>query len=172
MWQCFGEIFRQPLQFSSIGQVLRIWMPKLGRLSQFDFIKAGIAAFAFWELWVFRWDATYDGRQMNGKRICMKVIARVQLLSLTFNPSKPSTNLQIHIMGIIGLQPKLIREKRGTWCRWERPLLSCKLNIDGSARGDDITGGGVLRNTMGRVIASFSHYFGQGTITMAEFLAL
>lgn len=65
VWRCFGEIFRQPLQFYSIGQVLRIWMPKLGPLPQFDFIKAGIAAFALWELWVSRCDATYDGRQMN-----------------------------------------------------------------------------------------------------------
>lgn len=33
-------------------------------------------------------------------------------------------------------------------------------------------GGGVIRDAMGRFVAIFSLYYGQGTIMMAEFLAL
>lgn len=48
----------------------------------------------------------------------------------------------------------------------------CKLNIDGSARDNIITGGGVIWDSFGRFIAGFSIYFGNGKNTLAEFLAL
>lgn len=47
-----------------------------------------------------------------------------------------------------------------------------KLNIDGSARDNIITGGGVIRDDSDRVVAGFLTLYGIGTNTLAEFLAL
>lgn len=47
-----------------------------------------------------------------------------------------------------------------------------KLNVDGSARDGDITGGGVIRDADGNMVAGFSYFYGQGTIMRAEYLAL
>lgn len=61
----------------------------------------------------------------------------------------------------------------GTWCRWLRAIRGrLKLNIDGSTRIGDITGGSVIRDEIGNLVASFSYYYGQGTIMLAEFKAL
>lgn len=43
-----------------------------------------------------------------------------------------------------------------------------KLNVDGSARDGDITGGGVIRDADGNMVAGFSYFYGQGTIMRAE----
>lgn len=45
IWRCFGEIFRLPSIYFSIGQVLKIWFPSAGSLSQFDLCRAGVGAF-------------------------------------------------------------------------------------------------------------------------------
>lgn len=51
---------------------------------------------------------------MGARRICLKVISQVQPLSLTLSPTKPSSRIQNHIMGIIDVQKKMIKNK--TWC--------------------------------------------------------
>lgn len=116
---------------------------------------------------------TFEGTVMKARCICLKVITQVQLLSLIHLPKKPSIRMQNHIMGIIGVQPKVVRLKRGTWCRWTRRSWGRnKLNVDRSARNGEIVGGGVIRDEFGNLVASFSYYYGQGTIICAEFMAL
>lgn len=145
MWRCFGEIFRFPFHFTSMGQATATWIPKVGALSQFDICHAGTAALSLWEIWVARCAATFEGTVMKARRICLNVISQVQLVSLIHTPKKPPSRMQTHIMGIIGVQPKIIRLKRGTWCRWIRPSRGRhKLYVDGSARNRDITGGGII----------------------------
>lgn len=76
-------------------------------------------------------------------------------------------------MGIIGVQARSVRIKRGEWCQWKRPRRArYKLNVDGSARNDYITCGGVIRDEMGNAIVLFSYYYGEGTIMEAEYMAL
>lgn len=173
VWRCFGEIFRLPTTFLSIGQLIATWIPKVGNLSQFDICRAGIASFSLWEIWVARCAATFDGTVMKARRICLKVISQVQLFSIIHLPKNPSSRIQMHILGILGIQAKQRRIKRGTWCCWSRPSRGRhKLNVDGSARNGEITGGGIVRDDCGNLVASFSYYYGQGTIMKAEYLAL
>lgn len=100
----------------------KIWLPKIGTLSHYDLCRAGIAVFCFWEIWVARYEASYEGRKMGTRRICLKAIPHVQFLSLAYSPSKLSGRIQNHILGIIGVQKKLVYFKRGVWCQWKRPL--------------------------------------------------
>lgn len=83
------------------------------------------------------------------------------------------SGLQTHILGIVRIQPELVKIRRGSWWRWQCPRPSrYKLNADGSSQNGVSMGGGVLRDDMGRVLAIFSHFYGIGTNMMAEFLAL
>lgn len=120
VWRCFGEIFRLQSRFSSMGQLVATSLPKVGALSQFDLCQAGIAAFSLWEIWVARCEATFERTVMKARRIFLKVISQVQLLSIIHSPKKPSSRIQKNILGIFGVQPKAMRVKRGTWCRWIR----------------------------------------------------
>lgn len=47
-----------------------------------------------------------------------------------------------------------------------------KLNFDGLARDENIMGGSVVRDAMGRFIVAYTIFFGEGTNNRAEFQAL
>lgn len=73
----------------------------------------------------------------------------------------------------MGINLKAIQIKCGVWCKWDKPSPEWfKPNIDGSVRDGNVTGGGIIRNTEGKLVASFSIYYGEGTKNMAEFLVL
>lgn len=141
--------------------------------SQFDICRMATAACVLHELWVGRCRATYDDKPMRARQICIRIIRKVQLISLVNLPKRPSTNLQHHQLELMGVSRKHTRFKKGGWFRWEAPGTGYyKLNIDGSARDNINTGGGVIRDSAGRMIAGFSSMYGTGTNTHAEFLAL
>lgn len=114
----------------------------------------------------------FEGSSINARHICLKVIAQVQLLSLIHAPFKHYSKIQQHILEIMRVQTNGVKLKHGVWCQWTRPRHGrYKLNINGSSRNGIITSGGVLRD-VGMFIVLFSNYYGLGTITKAEFMAL
>lgn len=166
VWRCFEEIFRLPTHFSSIGQLLNIWCPKVGKLSQYEACRVAVAAFCLWNIWAARCAATFEGTAMKARQICLRAISQTQLLSITFSPKRSSSPLHTNIIGILGVQTKPVAVKQGTWCIWTRPnAATYKLNIDGSARNGIITGGGIIRDAGGHFVAAFSAFYGHGTIT-------
>lgn len=47
----------------------------------------------------------------------------------------------------------------GLWCKWDKPSPGwLKLNVDGSAKGGEITGVGIVRNHDGDITVGFSNY--------------
>lgn len=110
---------------------------------------------------------------MSARNICFKVVNRIRLMSLVVKPKGGFNALQVAIIErlVIRKQPTLI--KRGMWCKWDKPSPGWfKLNVDGSARGETTTGGGVIRNHHGELLAAFSSFYGLGTNNSAEFGAL
>lgn len=69
VWRCFGKIFRLPSNFQSISQAIKIWFPKIGALSHYAYCRVDIMAYCFWEIWIARYEATYEGRKMGARRI-------------------------------------------------------------------------------------------------------
>lgn len=95
------------------------------------------------------------------------------MLSSVCKPKKQCTWLQKNILGVFGISSKEACTKIGRWCQWQRPTTGYhKLNADGSARDGVITGGGVVRDEQGKLIAAFSSFYGNGTNNESEFLAL
>lgn len=110
---------------------------------------------------------------MKARQICIRIIHKMKLIMLVHDSKRPATNLQYQRLELLGMTRKHIKFKPGSWHRWEAPEASMyKLNIDGSARDNNITGGGVIRDYTGRIIAGFLNNYGAGTNTRAEFLAL
>lgn len=74
---------------------------------------------------------------------------------------------------MMGVNSSIVRKKPGVWCKQDRlsPGLF-KLNIDGSVIHGITTGGGIVQDHEGKLIGSFSNYYGDGTNTLAEVMAL
>lgn len=94
------------------------------------------------------------------------------MISLIRAQRRLSPRLQYHQLDM-GVSRKHVRFKKGGWFKWDSPATGAyKLNIDGSAKDNIITGRGIIRDSPGRMIASFSTMYGNGTNTLAESSAL
>lgn len=168
-----GKIFRLPFTFTSVLQALAIWMARCNSNSQYGLCRLVVAAYIFRELWVARCLATYEDAPRNSRSICRKITHRVQLLNLVHDPKKSSSNRHLCIVEILGINRRPPRSRRGLWCKWDKLSPGWfKLNIDGSARSGESSGGGIIRTDNGVFIVAFSHFYGDQTNNMAEFLAV
>lgn len=135
--------------------------------------RIGVAAYVLREIWVARCRATYDDTPISVRDICLKVNQHVQLLNLIHSPKKPSKNIHLYMLETLGLDRKPPRIHRGLWCKWDKPSPGWfKLNVDGSAKGDAISGGGIIRDEDRHLVAAFSHFYGNTSNNLTEFLAL
>lgn len=154
--------------------MIKTWFSNIGTLSQFEVCRVGAASCSLWEIWVARCAATFEGTPMNARRICLKFISQVQLLSLTFTPKKPFGRIQTHLLGIIGVQAKCVRLKCGKWCQCGNGLdvLATSLILT-TQRAMGISRVEELFVTSRAKLQLFSlYYYGEGTIMEAEYMAL
>lgn len=173
VWKCFGELFNMLFRFRSILQAMAIWMAHLKAKSQYSVCRLGLVAYIFRELWVARSSATFEGKIMKAREVCLKVMYRVQLLKMVNIPKKSSSMAQGIVLNTLGISSLPVRKKNGRWVKWDKPSPGCfKVNIDGSERGGIITGGGIIRDHEGTIVVGFSKYYEQGSNNLAEFLAL
>lgn len=82
--------------------VLSNWMASVNLSSQYGVCRAEVVSYVLREIWVSRCDGTFEGSKMCAREIHLRVIRRVELLSLIDVPKKPSSHLQLHILDIIG----------------------------------------------------------------------
>lgn len=142
------------------------WMSGVNLCTQYRICRNAVAAYALCEIWVTRYHATFKGSNMNAQGICLKVIHHTQLLSLVTSPK-----IHSYILDIMGINRTSIQVNNGLWCKWGTTVAGL-VNIDDSARGGNIFGGGIIRNEDGRLIAASPSFYGFETNNLAEFLAL
>lgn len=65
--------------------------------------------------------ATFDEYPLNVRKICWKVIRKVQTLNVINNTTPPSNTMQFNALESLGINAKPARVNRGTWCKWDRP---------------------------------------------------
>lgn len=62
---------------------------------------------------------------------------------------------------------------RGEWIKWNlQSNHRLKLNTDGSCVAGQCAGGGIIRDSHGKLVCAFSHFYGKGTNMKAELLAI
>ncbi|KAJ8541681.1 hypothetical protein K7X08_002497 [Anisodus acutangulus] len=120
----------------------------------------------------------------------LKVRCNIRFSSINFNIQHSIRNIMSQITHAVKLQFPKVKEE-STWhslcnniikrcirksyklVRWYPPPAGfIKLNSDGSCRGDDCGGGGILRNDKGKCISAYNNNLGKGTSNWAEAKAL
>ncbi|XP_012837645.1 PREDICTED: uncharacterized protein LOC105958182 [Erythranthe guttata] len=173
VWKRVGDLFNLPSGFSSTKHALSTWNPKPKALSYYPMIQASVVCHTLREIWLARCKVVYDGGSMSIEAISRRVFHNIQHLGTVHAPRQPSTKIQRLRLEAAGFRLFHPPEKRGAWHKWEFPLTGCyKLNTDGSAKEDSCTGGGIIRDSGGNIIADFSSYFGEGSNNVVEFLAV
>ncbi|XP_012837647.1 PREDICTED: uncharacterized protein LOC105958184 [Erythranthe guttata] len=173
VWKRVGDLFNLPSEFSSTKHALSTWNPKPKALSYYTMIQASVVCHTLREIWLARCKVVYDGGCMSMEAISRRVFHNFQHLGTVHAPRQPSTKIQRLQLEAAGFRLFHPPEKRGAWHKWEFPLTGCyKLNTDGSAKEDSCTGGGIIRDSGGNIIADFSSYFGEGSNNVVEFLAI
>lgn len=173
VWKCFGELFHLLYTFGSILQSMSIWMSTTSSSSHYGVCRLGVTAYILRKIWVSRCHANFEGTRMSARQVCLKVMFRVQLLSIGSVPKNMTSGPQSIVLSTMGISRQSVRTKKGRWCKWDKPSPGrYKLNIDRSARGEVATGGGIVRNHEGDVVTGFSNFYGHGSNNLAELMAL
>ncbi|XP_012848003.1 PREDICTED: uncharacterized protein LOC105967963 [Erythranthe guttata] len=173
VWKHFGSLFQVQDRFESPKHALCVWVPRPSDLSLYAMIRNSVVCHIFREIWNARCRVVYADGDMSSAEIIRKVYYHTQSMVALHRPRQFSTKIQslrIQAAGLPVVQPP---HKRGAWHKWEFPLAGkYTLNTDGSAKGGMSSGGGIIRDSRGNIVAAYSSFFGHGTNNSAEFLAI
>lgn len=102
VWTCSGNIFKILYMFGSIPQATQAWSNIKVQASQFEFCKLSTMAYIFYEIWVSRCRARFDGMDMHARQLCLTIMSKVQLHSLVVVPLaslRPSNIMRLKFWG-------------------------------------------------------------------------
>ncbi|XP_073273383.1 uncharacterized protein [Primulina huaijiensis] len=175
VWHYFGAVFHVRIPLTSDLRLFRSawkrhpgWTPR-GHVKEF------LPFIVLWFLWTARNDAKHRHLHISGETVKSQILSYLRLAHAA------STVKPMHWRGVlqaartIGIFVQLRRVHRMAIVRWLRPPFGCfKLNVDGSSRGSPgaSTVGGVVRDSSGHVVVSFSEFIGVGTNVRAELWAI
>ncbi|OVA15187.1 Ribonuclease H domain [Macleaya cordata] len=127
-----------------------------------------------WEIWLERNRRRHDENPSPLPFVYFRVIRWIRDINpiLRVNTRSPSSLQSILVAYCVS--PITVRRKPTLVLRWSRPPPGYFiLNTDGaSSTIRAATGGGVIRNDQGKIIAAFHSSYGQGTNNLAESRAL
>ncbi|XP_042483480.1 uncharacterized protein LOC122063840, partial [Macadamia integrifolia] len=167
-FSCFGFHWKDQ---SSIADLISWWKRKRRILSVKDPWAAGliIVTDTIWQERNHRW---HGGKSTDASLLFMKILRTLKESNLNLKGVIRTTadllccrKLGLH--AVPGDPPSILEV---IWCK--PPLAWSKINIDGSSMGNPgrAGGGGVIRDSNGKVIFSFKHFFGISTNYYAEFM--
>lgn len=166
VWNYFGNIMKVPVYCASLPHTIKCWMNVRLQASRIELCELSTTAYIIHELWVARCRARFDRIDMKQK-VCLQIISKVQLYSYMVKSCHTSTILQQYALVIMGITRTRLLNKVG------KPRNGLyKLNVNGSARREETSGGGIINNHKGDLVAAFSSFYGHGTNNNAEFNAL
>ncbi|XP_042505477.1 uncharacterized protein LOC122082041 [Macadamia integrifolia] len=163
---------RNPKDQSSIADLISWWKRKRIILLVKDPWAAGliIVTDTIWQERNHRW---HGGKSRDASLLFMKILRTLKESNLNLKGVIRTTadllccrKLGLH--AVPGDPPSILEV---IWCK--PPLTWSKINIDGSSMGNPgrAGGGGVIRDSNGKVIFSFKHFFGISTNYYAEFMS-
>ncbi|XP_075497412.1 uncharacterized protein LOC142534428 [Primulina tabacum] len=171
VWHYFGAVFHVRIPLTSDFRLfLSAWKRHPGWTPR-GHVKEFLPFIVLWFLWTARNDAKHRHLHISAETVKSQILSYLRLAHAA------STVKPMHWRGVLqaaramGIFVQLRRARKLTIVRWLRPPFGCfKLNVDGSSRGSpgDSTVGGVVRDSSGHVVVSFSELIGVGTNTLAH----
>ncbi|XP_075473927.1 uncharacterized protein LOC142504980 [Primulina tabacum] len=175
VWHFFGAIFR--VQIPCTGDLrlfLSVWKRNL-HWAPGGHVKEFLPFIVLWFLWTARNDAKHRQLHISGETVKSQILSYLRLAQAAFIV-KPKHWLGVSEAGrSLGFFVGFQRSNRIAIIRWLCSPPGCfKLNVDGSSRGNpwESSVGGVVRDSAGQVVLSFSEFIGVGTNVRAELWAV
>nr|XP_027090349.1 uncharacterized protein LOC113711381 [Coffea arabica] len=172
VWGRFGNRFgvgRRPIE--GLESLWKKWAASLPRLPV-SHIRCILPVLIWWFLWKGRNKARFEGQTFSAQQVSWEVDNFIQDMGRAGRLRKAQFYGDMED-NWARLASPVIRHRRPIVVSWHRPPAHrSKLNTDASVINGRATGGGVLRDSEGRLIFAFYKEFGEKGVLGAEALAL
>ncbi|XP_075499933.1 uncharacterized protein LOC142538505 [Primulina tabacum] len=175
VWHFFGAIFRVRIPCTGdLRFFLSAWKRNL-HWAPGGHAKEFLPFIVLWFLWTARNDAKHRQLRISGETVKSQILSYMRLAHAAFIVKPKHWLGAFEAARSLGIFVGFQRTHRLTIVRWLCPPPGCfKLNVDGSSRSNlgESSVGGVVRDSSGRVVLSFSEFIGVGTNVRAELWAV
>ncbi|XP_075480593.1 uncharacterized protein LOC142521250 [Primulina tabacum] len=175
VWHFFGAIFRVRIPCTGdLRLFLSAWKRNL-HWAPGGHVKEFLPFIVLWFLWMARNDAKHRQLRISGETVKSQILSYLRLAHAVFIVKPKHWLGAFEAARSLGIFVAFQRTHRLAIVRWLCPPPGCfKLNVDGSSRGNpgESSVGGVVRDSSGRVVLSFSEFIGVGTNVRAELWAV
>ncbi|XP_073051343.1 uncharacterized protein [Primulina eburnea] len=175
VWHFFGAVFHVRIPLTSDFRLfLSAWKRHPGWTPR-GHVKEFLPFIVLLFLWTARNDAKHRHLQISGETVKSQILSYLRLAHAASTVKPMHWRGVLHAARSLGFFVDMRRVHKMAIVRWLRPPVGCfKLNVDGSSRGSpgDSTVGGVVRDSSGQVLVSFSEFIGVGTNIRAELWAI
>ncbi|XP_012857145.1 PREDICTED: uncharacterized protein LOC105976424 [Erythranthe guttata] len=169
VWSNYARIWQKPYVYGSMKHLVQVWVVDANINTQDGFMELGTLMFGCWEIWKNWCRAIFEDTPMNTITITRSIFSHLRALNDAFLGKRPMKLMGRLIIQQLNLEVKSPSLTRGSWIKWNPPNpLQVKVNVDGSRKGDECSGGGLIRTHDGSFIRGFSNFYGQGTHILAE----
>ncbi|XP_075521602.1 uncharacterized protein LOC142554810 [Primulina tabacum] len=175
VWHFFGAIFRVRIPCTrDLRLFLSAWKRNL-HWAPGGHVKEFLPFIVLWFLWMARNDAKHRQLRISGETVKSQILSYLRLAHAAFIVKPKHWLGAFEAARSLGIFVAFQRTHRLAIVRWLCPPPGCfKLNVDGSSRGNpgESSVGGVVRDSSGRVVLSFSEFIGVGTNVRVELWAV
>ncbi|XP_073051345.1 uncharacterized protein [Primulina eburnea] len=175
VWHFFGAVFHVRIPLTSDFRLfLSAWKRHPGWTPR-GHVKEFLPFIVLWFLWTARNDAKHRHLHISGETVKSQILSYLRLAHAASTVKPMHWRGVLHAARSLGFFVDMRRVHKMAIVRWLRPPVGCfKLNVDGSSRGSPgaSTIGGVVRDSSGQVLVSFSEFIGVGTNIRAELWAI
>ncbi|KAL7160678.1 hypothetical protein ABFS83_01G113200 [Erythranthe nasuta] len=169
VWSNYARIWQKPYVYGSMKHLVQVWMVDASINTQDGFMELGTLMFGCWEIWKNRCRAIFEDTPMNMTTITRSIFSHLRALNNAFLGKRPMKLMGRLIIQQLNMEVKSPPLTRGSWIKLNPPNpLQVKVNVDGTRKGDECSGGGLIRTHDGSFIRGFSNFDCQGTHILAE----
>ncbi|XP_042939531.1 uncharacterized protein LOC122274569 [Carya illinoinensis] len=159
----------------SWNQIVEEWLTKASKSSQLGHLLGIIPSTVTWSPWLRCCKARAKGIKDSAITVWYNIKTWIAKVGEKLKVGKMLSSRDQKILMELNIPVKLPKRLILKLVRWTKPTLGrLKLNVDGSSNGNPgaAGAGGVLRDSKGDLLMSFSVHLGTGTSNFAEVMSL
>ncbi|XP_042959541.1 uncharacterized protein LOC122294687 [Carya illinoinensis] len=154
---------------------VQIWFNRASRKTQLGFLLGLMPCVIIWKIWSWRCAARMEGFYKNIMEVWGDIKFWLGSIANTIIKARKLTSWDNKMIRNLGIHTVIVKKKQVKIIKWRRPNAGrLKLNVDGSSLGNPglAGGGGILRDSGGKIVYGFSKHFGNASSVEAELRAL